>query len=158
MKINETHFGSASRFCDQFWYFGSQLSNLVGVRLSTLPASYWWGVYLWTALLSTAIVSVLGIVVAATLKKHGRNVLMFSQMFFSFVALSVISVLGGTSGPDALASWYPLADIDAKFFSELQILRFIPLCATSVAIVSGLLLRLAAGGPTDSRSVRMSGS
>src|SRR5450755_1705919 len=37
MKINETHFGSASRFCDQFWYFGSQLSNLVGVRLSTLP-------------------------------------------------------------------------------------------------------------------------
>ena len=63
------------------------------------PASYWWGVYLWTALLSTAIVSVLGIVVAATLKKHGRNVLMFSQMFFSFVALSVISVLGGTSGP-----------------------------------------------------------
>ena len=107
------------------------------------PASYWWGVYFWAAMLGTTVVSILAIVVFATLKNQGRNVLMFTEMFFSLVALSAISVLGGTSGPDALASWYPLADIDAKFFSELQILRFIPLCATSMAIVSGLLLRLA---------------
>jgi len=105
------------------------------------PRKYWWGVYSWAAALSTAVVLVLALTTYVMLRKQSPNVMMFTHMFVSFVALSVVSVLGGTSGSDTLATWYPLADIDAKFFSELQILRFIPLCATSMGVVGGILFR-----------------
>jgi hypothetical protein len=106
------------------------------------PNNYWWAIYSWAAVLGTAVVLVLSLATYIVLKKQSPNVMMFAHMFISFVVLSAISVLGGTSGTDTLATWYPLADIDAKFFSELQILRFIPLCATSMGIFAGVLFRL----------------
>ncbi len=59
---------------------------------------------------------------------------MLSHMVLALLALSATSIALGGRSPFAVPLPYPLEDISAKFFSELQVLRFIPLCATTMAV------------------------
>src|SRR5262249_39865355 len=113
------------------------------------PAAYWWHLYVWAAVLSTATLAALALAVYRITAQRSRTVTAIAQMIVGFLVLSVFSVVAGSSSPYAMSGWYPLEDITAEVFGGLQVLRFIPLCATSMAIISGLFLWVAVPRKTE---------
>ena len=104
------------------------------------PSAYWWRIYAWAAVLCSVILAALACAIYALTRQLSRKAIVITQIVVGFLFLSMLSFVAGSSSPYAMSGWYPLEDITAKFFGELQILTFIPLCATTMGIASGLLL------------------
>jgi uncharacterized PurR-regulated membrane protein YhhQ (DUF165 family) len=104
------------------------------------PPAYWWHIYAWAAVLSSAILTPLAFAIYTLTRQLSRKATAITQIVVGFLLLSVLSVVAGSSSPYAMSGWYPLDDITAKFFGELQVLTFIPLCATTMGMTSGVLL------------------
>lgn len=65
------------------------------------------------------------------------------QIIFTFLLLSGLATLSGFSDWQTAAKWpWLIQQIDAKFFAELECVRFITLTASSMAIASGLLISI----------------
>lgn len=104
------------------------------------PPAYWWRIYAWAAVLSSTILTALACAIYALTRQLSRKATVITQIVLGFLLLSALSVVAGSSSPYSMSGWYPLEDVSAKFFSELRVLTFVPLCATTMGIASGVLL------------------
>ena len=124
------------------------------INFGILAVSYpiWWefsnhrsplrigGAFTLGRLLSSAILTALESAIYALTRRLSWKATVISQIVVGFLVLSLLSVVAGSSSSYAMSGWYPLEDITAIFFGELQVITFIPKCATTMGIASGVLL------------------
>ena len=102
---------------------------------------YWFRVYLWAAFFAMIAVLFVGVVTAWSLRKGSTRGVVIAQIVISFVVLSALAVYADFSEPDPAASWPNLIQqIAAKFFAELQSIKFVGVCASSMSVAAGLLV------------------
>lgn len=107
------------------------------------PTEYWLRVYLWAGFFTTVIVILVGVVTAWSLRKGSIRRAVIVQIVTAFIMLSALAVYADFSEPDPASSWPNLIQqIAAKFFAELQSIKFVAVCATSMSVAAGFLVAL----------------
>ena len=112
------------------------------------PGSYWLRTYLLAGFISTLIVLLIAFIIAGIWKTGSGKRLFIAQIVVTFIVLSVVGISSDFSSPFAHSSWPQMLQlIAAKFFAELQSLRFMTLTASSISITSGVMLWFAVLAP-----------
>jgi len=104
---------------------------------------YWLRVYLWAGFFAMIAVLLVGIIAVWSLRKGSIRRAVIVQIVTTFILLSALAVYADFSEPDPASSWPNLIQqIAAKFFAELQSIRFVVVCASSMSVAAGLLVAL----------------
>jgi hypothetical protein len=106
-------------------------------------AEYWFRVYLSAAFFTTIAALLVGVVTAWSFRAGSTRRAVIVQVVATFILLSALAVYADFSEPDPASSWPNLIQqIAAKFFAELQSIKFVADCASSMSIAAGLLVAL----------------
>jgi hypothetical protein len=105
------------------------------------PTEYWVRTYLLAGFISTLVVLVVAFTIAGIWRTAAVKRVFIAQIVITFIVLSLLSIFYDFSSPFALSTWPQMLQlIAAKFFAELQSMKFVAVCASSIAVASGLLL------------------
>jgi hypothetical protein len=105
------------------------------------PIAYWIRVYFCAAAFATGIACCAAVVSLRAGRRKSLRYSLASQVLLTFGLLTLIAIACDFSEPCPACAWPELLqDISAKFFAELQSIRFTVACATSMPISSALLL------------------
>jgi hypothetical protein len=113
------------------------------LRYQRYPTDYWLHVYCSAGALGTIVVSLTSVVSLAIMRRGSRIGIALVQVAISFIALSALAIIADFSEPSPADTWPQIMQqIAAKFFAELQSIKFTVLTASSMAIVSGVFVFL----------------
>jgi|GEM_PF-7012315 hypothetical protein len=105
------------------------------------PNNYWLRVYVSTGFLITLITFLVGIISVRISRMASVRSSVIVQIVATFCVISSLAVFADFSESNPASTWpILLQEIAAKFFSELQSIRFIVLTASLISLASGLLL------------------
>jgi hypothetical protein len=116
-------------------------------RYERYPAKQWVEVYSATVLLVSILIWLITLLTYFVLKRRSTRGIVTVQIITVFLFLSSLAMFVWISSPYPVGYWPDfLQYIAAKFFAEGNFLTFIFVDATSMALLSGLLLALVLRG------------